>query len=495
MPLHALFARSAREVPERDAVVDTAGAASYGAVDALAHRITRALAERGVVPGDRVGIWLDKSVKSVAAMQAVLRAGAAYVPLDVTSPPARIEKILRDCPMRTVITDAKRAAALPGVACITTSVAQGLAWPELDAFSADPVPSVAAGKDDLAYVLYTSGSTGTPKGVCISHGNARAFVDWAVSAVGLGRDDRLSCHAPFQFDLSVFDLYGAFSVGAAVCLVPETLAYMPQRLVPWAAEHRITVWYSVPSVLVLMLDKGGLNASTLPALRTVIFAGEAYPLPQLRKLRQELPHVRLFNFYGPTETNVCTFHEVGDLPAEQTAPVPIGRACSGDDVWVVKPDGARANVGEEGELFVAGPTVMLGYWGKEPQRGPYATGDLVRVVEPGVFTYVARKDRLVKVGGHRVELGDIEAALLEHENVREAAVLVRGQGPDARIVACVVPSRQPPPSLLALKGHSAQRLPRYMIPDEVKVLSGLPRTTNGKLDQETLLASVTPARQ
>lgn len=471
--LHHLFARSAAQDPQRIAVVDAAGAATYAEVDALAHRIGRALRERGVVRGDRVGIWLEKSRASVAAMQAILRAGAAYVPLDLHSPPARIGKIVRDCDLRLVVTD----RALDDVACFAIASAPD---------GEDRLEPVAVMPGDLAYVLYTSGSTGTPKGVCISHRGARAFVDWAAAELALTKDDRLSSHAPFHFDLSVLDLYGAFSVGATVCLVPEAIAYMPQRLVAFVAEQRITVWYSVPSALALMLDQGEM--SELSSLRTIVFAGETFPMKQLRRLRAALPDVRLLNFYGPTETNVCTFHEVMDLAPEQTS-IPIGRASSGDEVWAVRPDGTTCVPGEEGELFVSGPSVMLGYWGQPPQDGPYATGDVVRVLSQGVFELVGRRDRLVKVRGHRIELGDVEAALAEHEDVREVAVVVRGEGPEARLVACVVPARDPAPSLLTLKGHSAQRLPRYMILDELRVLPRLPRTTNGKLDHALLLAT------
>jgi amino acid adenylation domain-containing protein len=487
--LSSLFANAARNFPEHVAVVDGKGPATYGAVDALVNRIGRALRAKGLGTGDRVGIWLDKSVKALAVMQAALRAGAAYVPLDPQSPWPRIEKILRDCDLRVVVTDDQKSPALAplGIPSLTTHAAQGTEWPELDASSPAPLDPVPVAPGDLAYVLYTSGSTGAPKGVCISHAGARAFVDWAVGEIGLSADDRLANHAPFHFDLSVFDVYGAFAVGAAVCIVPETVSFMAKRLVRFAVEQRITVWYSVPSALVLMLEQGGMAARDLEELRAILFAGEAFPIERLRRLRDEFPHAKLYNLYGPTETNVCTFHAI-DRIAPETTSVPIGRACSGDDVWAEKPDGTRCATGEEGELFVEGPSVMLGYWGKPPQRGRYPTGDVVRVLAPGVYGFVGRKDRLVKVRGHRVELGDVEAALLEHENVEEVAVVVHGEGPEARLVACVVPSREPPPSLLSLKGHSAERLPRYMILDEVKVFDRLPRTRNGKLDHELLLA-------
>jgi amino acid adenylation domain-containing protein len=460
-----LFSTSALRFADRAAVIDASGAHSYRAVDALANRVARALAGRGVGHGDRVGISLEKSAKAVACMQGVLRLGAAYVPLDAKWPTVRRDKIVRDCSLEVVIDDAEVDAAS-----------------RFDAAPLDPAPTVS--ERDLAYILYTSGSTGAPKGVCIDHRGARAFVDWAVREVGIGPDDRLSNHASFHFDLSVFDLYAAFAAGASVCIVPEAISLLPKRLVAFAAEHGVTVWYSVPSALALMVEEAGMSTCALPSLRAILFAGEAYPRRALARLRDAFPTTRLLNLYGPTETNACTFHEVVEVDGD----VPIGRACCGDEVWAIAASGARCErPGDEGELWVSGPTVMRGYWGKDPQVGPYATGDLVRVVEPGLYAFVGRKDRMVKVRGHRIEPAEVEAALLEHENVREAAVFVRGKGLDARLLACIVPVREPAPSLLAMKGHSAERLPRYMILDELVVVPSLPRTANGKLDHERLV--------
>lgn len=492
MNLYELAARSAAAHPDRAAVVGPSGPISYRELDHLANRLARQLARLGARRGDRIIIWDDKSIPSVAAMQAALRIGAAYVPADGATPPARLTAIARDCAARVVCTTSARIAQLAGgLACGVKCL--DLAGPLSGSAAAVAEP---VSPDDLAYILYTSGSTGAPKGVCISHRNARAFVDWAVAALGARPDDRFANHAPLTFDLSVLDLYAAFAAGAAVHLIPRELGYAPAGLAEFIHRRGITIWYSVPSALILMIRAGMLARPAPPGLRAVLFAGEPFPVGHVRNLRI-WTRARLLNLYGPTETNVCTSHEVVPSDLLRNRPVPIGTAACGDTVWAVKPDGTAAGPGEDGELMVAGPTVMLGYWGSEPHRGPYRTGDIVRVLGDGSFDYIGRGDQLVKVRGHRIEPGEVEAALVSHPDVAEAAVVVRGAGVDARLEAFIVARPGREPSVLALKRHSSERLPTYMIADQMHLVPCLPRTQTGKTDRLALAADPAgvPAQQ
>lgn len=488
MRLHALVADSARRAGDALAVSAPAGTCTYVELDRAADLLAADLRGRGVGRGDRVVIWLDKSIEAVVAMQAVLRLAAVYVPLDGANPVRRTAQIAVACAATLVVTDLDRAAELHKLGEVGEPYV-------LDGPPAGgPVTPIAepVAPDDLAYILYTSGSTGEPKGVCISHRNALAFVHWAAGELGATARDRFSSHAPFSFDLSVLDLYVAFLTGASVHLISAELAYAPVQLVEFLYRERITVWYSVPSVLVLMIRDGDLCGADRPeALRALLFAGESFPQGYLTRLYRCWPGVRFLNLYGPTETNVCTYHEVTGEDVALGRPVPIGRACSGDEAWAERDDGQYAGVGEEGELVVAGPTVMLGYWGREPQAGPYRTGDLVRVRRDGGYDYVGRRDQMVKVRGHRVELGEVEAVLATHPQVGEVTVVVAGTGPAARLVAFVITAGEPP-GLLALKRHCAERLPRYMIVDSVSVLPELPRTRNGKTDRLRLRALAAP---
>ena len=483
--LQKLVAGVAARTPDALAVSGPDGAVTYRELDRATDALALRLRERGIGRGDRVVVWMDKSTLMVAAMQAALRLGAVYVPVDGANPATRATRIARNCAAAVVLTDPDRASAVDG---LPVDVLSGL-----PTGPAVPVEIEPVGPDDLAYILYTSGSTGEPKGVSITHRNAMAFVRWAAGEIRATATDRFSNHAPFGFDLSVLDLYAAFLAGASVHLVPSALAYAPRQLVEFLVREQITVWYSVPSALALMVRDGGLlEEPAPPALRVLLFAGEPCPVPVLAQLAGHLPDVRLLNLYGPTETNVCTFHEVTPTDIERGQPIPIGRACCGDDAWAERDTGGHAGPGEEGELVVAGPTVMAGYWGRPPQSGPYRTGDLVRVRDDGGFDYVGRRDHMVKIRGHRVELGEIEAALTQHEAVDQAAVVVLGSGTTARLAAFVVPAGREP-GLLELKRHCAERLPRYMIVDSVAVLPELPRTANGKTDRRQLAAG--PERQ
>ncbi|MEZ4293442.1 MAG: amino acid adenylation domain-containing protein [Polyangiaceae bacterium] len=512
----ALRAPAARAVRAPDGTLD------YRSLDTLADQVSHALRELGVRAGDRVALWTEKSSRGVAVLQGILRAGAAYVPIDPLGPPLRARRILEDCDVRAVATSSARVApllselpnvallsletraetlALPGVAPLLRTGRRAptpygappsdildrpwLAWDDVLASPSTPLP-LSAGGADLAYILYTSGSTGRPKGVCLSHDNAHAFIETMVSTLAIGPSDRLSNHAPFHFDLSVFDLYAAFRAGGSVFIIPEASGYAPRKLVDLIHREEITIWYSVPSALILMMDRGSLcDSPPPPSLRAVLFAGEVFPPKHLSLLRRTLPVARLLNLYGPTETNVCTLHEIEPDDPED-APISIGRAVCGDRVWARGEDGAEVPEGEVGELVVEGPTVMLGYWGQPPQGPAYPTGDLVRRDSGGRYMYVGRRDHMVKVRGHRVELGEIEVALSSHPLVRDVAVVAERDGLETRLIAHVVPAGPRAPGLLALKEHCAARLPPYMIVHEVRVREELPRTSTGKIDRKTL---------
>jgi amino acid adenylation domain-containing protein len=374
-------------------------------------------------------------------------------------------------------------------------------------------PDAAHGEDqaietDLAYILYTSGSTGTPKGVMISHRSSLTFVAWAATCTGLSDQDRVCSPAPLHFDLSVFDIFATCQAAACMVVLPEMTSTFPARLAEWMEQERISVWYSVPSILTMLATYGNLRGLGLSELRTIIFAGEVFPVKHLTRLMAELPGARYFNWYGPTETNVCTSFEVlvTEDRTELAAPVPIGKACANADVFAVTSEGRRVSrPAEEGELYVRGPGLMRGYWDQPDKtrevlvRNPfqeaydepaYRTGDLVTLDAEGNYVFLGRRDGMVKTRGYRVELGEVEAALYAHPAIREAVVLpVPDELLGSRLRAVIAVDGSGALTRQEVLEHCLRRLPRYMVPDAVEFCEALPRTSTGKVDR-TRLAQV-----
>jgi amino acid adenylation domain-containing protein len=484
--LHALLTDAVRTRPDHVAVVDGGTELTYRELDdrstALAHR----LAGLGVRQGDRVGLLLEKSAATLVAVHGTLKAGAAYVPLAPKQPADRQAHIIAAADIRVVVTAGEPC---PGVMVVDLSA------PDEPAHPPEALP--VTGPDDLAYVLFTSGSTGRPKGVALTHRNALSFVDWAVAEFGVGPADRLANHAPLHFDLAVFDLFAAARAAATVVLVPRSAAAFPRELAEFVQRERITVWYSVPSALHQLASRGGLRPGALPALRLVLFAGEVFPVPQLRALMALVPHAEYANLYGPTETNVCTFHRVPNpLPGSCHA-LPIGIPVAGVEVTAHAEDGGLVPDGERGELWVRGPTVMRGYLGEAeltsaalrpvpPSGEPaYRTGDLGHRDPDGVWWFAGRRDSQIKSRGYRIELGEIETALHGHPAVVECAVVpVPDDEFGNRIVAHVVV--RDGAGAAELRTYSRKTLPSYMVPSSFELRDSLPRTSTGKVDYQCL---------
>ena len=493
--VHHLLEAAARTRPDHPAVSDGGRVATYAELDARADRLAHALVAAGVRPGDRVGVLLDKSVDAVACLYAAMKAGAAYVPLDGQAPRPRLAQVATDAQLRCVFVDGTAPAGIGGAA-VVVDVRRAAAdrRPPGERVDAD------VGGDDLAYILYTSGSTGAPKGVMVSHANALAFVEWARSTFAVTGDDRLSSHAPFHFDLSVFDLYAAAAAAATVVLVPAEASVFPFQLRRFLESERITVWYSVPSVLTQLVLRGRLADADLAAVRAVLFAGEVFPTRYLRRLMAALPGARVANLYGPTETNVCTWYPVDRLPETDSEPIPIGGAVEGTRLAVVDEAGAPVGPGRRGELLVQGPTVARGYWDDAARTASrfvvdphpdlpgrwYRTGDVVQERADGNLAYVGRSDRQVKSRGYRIELGDVEAAVFAHPGVVDCAVVaVPDEELTSRLHAFVVVDGGVTAS--GLTAFCAGRLPRYMVPESFEIRPSLPRTTTGKTDRRSLL--------
>ncbi|BCX89879.1 L-proline---[L-prolyl-carrier protein] ligase [Methylomarinovum tepidoasis] len=445
---------------------------SYAGLARRAAAIAIELDRLRLPPGTPVAIDLPRGIDAACAVLGILAAGHPYLPLDPKAPPTRRQAIVTDARAGAVITWENRTE-------LPTVLPRG----EHDA------PLVGPSQvETLAAILYTSGSTGRPKGVALSHGAIAAFADWARDLVRLTPADRIATIAPLAFDLSTFDLFSVLGAGSCADFLPDGLTMAPRRFTQWLAARGITGFYTIPSLLGFWACKGGLAEIPLPALRFLLFAGEPFPTPALRRLADALPRAALFNLYGPTETNVCCCWPVDRDRLDSEDPIPIGRPACGDEL--------KVDPGS-GELKVRGPTLLSGYWREGHLRpaldreGWYATGDRVEVNEYGEYVWRGRLDRMVKIAGHRVEPAEVEAALLALPGVTAAAV-VACDTPDApRLHAAVVGDGTPAALRLALRA----RLPGYMVPARITRLPALPRLANGKPDLEALRRQLTGKRK
>ena len=502
--------------PEKDAVRCMGKSLTYAEFWRQINSLARILKDRGVSRGDRVGIYMNKSLEAAVSLYGIMQAGAAYVPLDPLAPPARLAYVIEDCGIRHVISkpekisqlveilqEAKGVKHVIGIQPDDELSVECISWDDVQNAGTDQVLDVGTTEMDLAYILYTSGSTGNPKGIMHTHRSGLSFAEWAATTYNLRPEDRLSNHAPLHFDLSTFDFFASSIVGATTIIIPTALTKFPANMSHLMESEQISVWYSVPFALIQLLQRGGLPDRDLSALRWILFAGEVFPTKHLRDLMHALPEIKFSNLYGPTETNVCTYYHVEQVP-EGDDTIPIGKVCENAEGLVVDADENLVEPGEVGELLIRGGTVMRGYWNQSEKtdsgfyRRPvfgyledtfYRTGDLVQQDENGNYLYLGRKDRQIKTRGYRVELDEIEVALLSHPQVQEAAVypIPDGQGSNL-IEAAVVAKPEAEITTAKLIDHISKQLPPYAVPVKLDILDKFPRTSTGKINRRELQA-------
>lgn len=468
--LAARFVEVAERQPERVALIDGNATITYGELLRRARNVAGFLSDADVAPGSRVAIDIEKSADAIAALLGTQWVGAVCVPVDPVTPAPRLELMLRDCRPAAFFT--RHAVCPPDVGALTPDITQ---LPE-----AGSVPLAQVAATDLVNILYTSGSTGKPKGVAIGLGATAAFVDWAAEYTGLTADDRVSSHASFAFDLSIFDLYSSLVRGATIVLVPELQRGMAPFLAHLIVEHAITVWYSVPSIVTKMAEVCVRDGRTLTTVRQLVVAGEQFRGGALPAIRKAFPGARIHNWYGPTETNVVTFHEVQPSDPPEGA-VPIGRACPYASLFL-----------RDGVLFAGGESLMAGYWGDPERTGAalvvengetfYCTNDSVQAEPDGTLRFIGRTDSMVKVGGYRVEPGEIETAVAGIAGVQEVAVVPYTMSNETALAAFVI--GDVPASQLA--AECRRQLPAYMTPAVWIPVQAMPRNERGKIDRKVL---------
>ncbi len=513
--IHHMLRTSAQHSPEKEALVHGEQRLSYREVTRRTGGLAKGLRRAGLVRADRMGIYLEPSVAQVMSIFGISEAGGVYVPINATLFPEQVEHIAKDCGMKGLVTTpaklATLAAVLPQIPTLEFVVLTGAGdAPHIDLPLSNleelyelsgptewPEQSISK---DLAAILYTSGSTGKPKGVMLSHANVMAGSTIVSTYLEITSKERILAVLPFSFDAGMNQLMTTFQQGGTIVLINFVFA---REVVQMLLKERITGLAGVPTLWSLLAQPSStLQKQLLPDLRYITNTGGAMPQPVLKVLRQALPTTRIFLMYGLTEAFRSTY-----LPPEELdrRPTSMGKAIPDTEILVLNEHGQPCKPGEIGELVHRGPTVSLGYWNRPedtaralrpnpllpPEMGDCEkvcySGDLVKMDEDGFLYFIGRRDTMIKSSGFRISPTEIEEVLFQTGKIRGAAVIgipddVLGQV----IKAFVIAKDGTPIDTAALLTVCAEKMPRYMVPKFIEVLTELPKTSSGKVDYPAL---------
>ncbi|UJW29762.1 amino acid adenylation domain-containing protein [Saccharothrix sp. AJ9571] len=497
-----LFEEQATALPEATALVQDDASMTFAQLERTANRFAHHLIEQGVGTEDVVALLLPRSFELVAGILGVLKAGAAYLPIDPEYPADRVRYMIDDSTPRLVLTAPGLEHLVPGGSPRLVVTGPGT----LHALSArDTAPSDAdrvrpALPGNPAYVIYTSGSTGRPKGVVMPTSGIVNVLDWHRATLRGGPGWRTAQFTAISFDFSVQETLVTLLMGKALVIPGEQVRRDPDELVRWIDRHRVNELFAPRLAIEAMIEAATAQGSELDSLTDVLQGGEAFMVTDaIREFFLAHPDRRAYNFYGPTETHAATAHLLDPAPGSWPHRVPIGRGLGNMRMYVLDAGLRLTAPGVPGELFIAGPQVARGYFGRPSLTGDrfvpdpfgppgsrmYRSGDLVRWTPEGFLEYLDRIDDQVKIRGFRVELGEIQAALTAHPEVGEAAVTVHTDEGGSRLAGFVVP-RNGAVDLPAVRAFLGDRLPEYMVPAVLTEVPGLPRTPSGKLDRRAL---------
>lgn len=503
--LGTCFAEVLAQCADRPALHYEDRTISFRELDEWSKRLISLLRQRGCSRGDVIAIGHNKRPLSFALMLAAIKVGIAYVNLDVASPLARSLRILETAKPKLLFHDqieySSEMAALAEAAGCGLLLLDEFRLPVLSEEECREQQQEMLDVDGacVAYIMFTSGSTGIPKGVAVTHQNVLHFISWGKIRFAVTDGDNFACLSPMYFDNSVFDFYVGLFSGAALSPVPRKLLTDPYALTGYVGQMRCTIWFSVPSLLIYLMAMKALAAEGLPDLRCIVFGGEGYPKVELNKLfRIFSGQASLVNVYGPTEcTCICSAHTLAEQDFDDLAGLPtLGRLNPNFDYSILDESGSDA---VQGELCLIGPNVASGYF-NDPERTAsafftltdpgrygkrmYRTGDLVRE-EGGQLHFVGRKDNQIKHMGYRIELEEIEHALVKLPGVNQAAVIYeRTNAAYGKLIAFVASSEGTDEG--SLLRWLADSIPDYMLPNKLVMMQELPKNPNGKVDRHQL---------
>lgn len=502
---------SAKTFPNRKAFRFGSKSLTFKEIEVKMNQLANLLHQIGIKQGDRIGIYLNRSLETAIAIYGIMQAGAIYVPLDPKVPVERTKFLINDCGIRILITNNFQNKNIQNIVdsgvdldAIVGILSAGniptFSWENLTEYpSSFTLPFKVLGAD-VAYIIYTSGSTGNPKGIMHTHASGLAYARLTAELYDLKETDVFGNHAPIYFDISTLGFFTAPFVGGCTVIASDAHTIMPASLSQLIEKEKITVWYSVPLALIQLLQNGMLEEKNMSNLRWVLYAGEPCPPKYLRQLMSIWEHVKFSNIYGPTELNQCTFYNLPGSPLGEES-IPLGKTWNNTESILIDEKDQEIKSGV-GELCVRSATMMKGYWQKPKLTEAsfyrrknnlnltdvfYRTGDLVRLDGENTLHFLGRIDHQVKIRGYRVELGSIESKLVSHDAVEEAVVLaVRKKEENLELEAIVIlePNRKVTTAELIL--FLKHRLPSYAIPEKIEFVASFPRTGSGKVKRSEL---------
>lgn len=480
MSLSKLIDRSLRrhDLEDHMALSDNSEVLTYKDLKRKVYFFSDFLVQKGVRPGDRVAVLMERSVNAAIVIYSILFVGAAYVPLNMKDPTERLLSVINAADVRCIVGASKDISNLKLPDLLSINIDKVI----FDL--SDHIKFNIVSHKSLAVILYTSGSTGKPKLIAISHKSIISFVKWSIDYMQISNKDVISNIAPFTFDLSLFDLFAPIIVGAMLIFTPQSVLYTPTSFSQWIAFNNITILYTVPSVLIFWSEKGNLQLySSKFKLRIIMFAGEVFPVTKLRVLIDCLKYIQFFNLYGPAETNVCCCWNVDRKRLDKLSVIPIGNPVCGAKLKICS---------TTSELLISSPTKMLGYWDQEliNHSGWYRSGDIVEKNSLGEYIYKGRIDSMFKYFGLRIEPSEVESAILRNMPQVKECIVMKIKTESSEKLICTLYGDLDNITKQSITNLISQLLPQYMIPTTFIELLNVPYLPNGKKDIKTIESMV-----
>jgi len=510
--LGQLLEKTATRFPNKIAFKCLDDSISYADLNHKANQLAHHLIKSGLSKGDRVAIYMNRCLDTAVAVYGILKAGGAFVAFDSFLPTKRTTAIMKDCGIAHLVTVPSQSRKVKKISeeapflksiigLVDKTNSKAIEWDTIFSKSLENYKAPRIIEQDLAMILYTSGSTGVPKGIMHSHYSLLSLAKLEADLHESRSSDIIGNFAPLHFDQSLFGYFSGPLVGATTVIFPDSYVKLAASLSTLVAKERITIWFSVPLILIQVLLHGDIENKDFSALRWVRFGGEVFPVKQLRALMQKWPHVKFINSYGPSEVARCTYN-ILEEPPKTDDPIPLGTVWGNTEYKILDTANNEVKTGEPGELVVRSATRMIGYWNNnqlteksfyrvEVASGYdhiyYRTGDLVHENEKNELMFLGRVDRQIKLRGFRIELDEIEATLIKHELVREAAVVVTiNDGETKELEAVVRPVENAEISSKDLIFFCGELIPPYAVPKKVTIMSDFPRTGTGKIDRNKI---------